>query len=101
VIVANALDNAIEGILRSDNAQRRILLHVANASEYLSMFVENSAGGLIYDDFRTTKSDKSSHGFGLKQMRAIAQKYDGDIQPSFDNKKNKFTLSVMLKNGPA
>ena len=42
----------------------------------------------------TTKKDKGSHGFGLANIRKVAQKYYGDIDISQDE--NSFTLTVML-----
>ena len=42
----------------------------------------------------TTKSDKTSHGYGLTNIRKVAQKYYGDIDIRQDEK--SFTLTVML-----
>ena len=42
----------------------------------------------------TTKKDKRSHGFGLANIRKVAQKYYGDIDINQDE--NSFTLTVML-----
>ena len=42
----------------------------------------------------TTKKDKDSHGFGLANIRKVAQKYYGDIDIS--QTENSFTLTVML-----
>ena len=43
---------------------------------------------------QTTKMDKESHGYGLANIRKVAQKYYGDIDISQDE--NSFTLTVML-----
>ena len=42
----------------------------------------------------TTKKDKCSHGFGLANIRKVAQKYYGDIDICQDE--NNFILTVML-----
>ena len=42
----------------------------------------------------TTKKDKGSHGFGLANIRRVAQSYFGDIDISQDE--NSFTLTIML-----
>ena len=42
----------------------------------------------------TSKMDKGSHGFGLANIRKVAQKYYGDIDINQDN--NNFKLTVML-----
>lgn len=101
IIIANSLDNAIEGIKRSCNVDRRILLNIASESDYLHILVENPMSGLVDGNFETSKPDKSNHGFGLAQMRAVAQKYDGYIHPAFNSEIGRFSLIVLLKNPSA
>jgi len=99
VIVATALDNAIEGVLRSTtDVGRCILLNIGRTDEIISIVVTNSSSGPMEHDFRTTKSDKRNHGFGLVQLRSIAQKYDGNVNPSYDRKTEQFMLKILLKN---
>ena len=98
VIIANAIDNAIEGIIRSGEVEKSILLHVSSESDYISILVENSASGPIAEDFKTSKTDKSSHGFGIAQMKKIALKYSGDVLPSFKRETGKFSLKILLNN---
>ena len=97
-IVAAALDNAIEGILRSCGVEKEIYLSIDDKSGFISIVVENYTSGLVHTDFQTTKSDKSNHGFGIAQMRAIAEKYGGIVEPKYDQKLKKFSLNVLLKN---
>jgi len=98
IIIANALDNAIEGIKRSGDVDRIIAFSMANKSDYISIIVENPASGPADEDLRTSKPDKPNHGFGINQMKTVAQKYDGDIQAGFDPELGKFSLKVLLKN---
>jgi hypothetical protein len=99
VIIASALDNAIEGILRSNDVAKSIFLNVkSGASDYIHIIVENFTTGTVNEDFQTTKSDKINHGFGIARMRSIAEKYNGDIQPSYDQHSGKFSLNVLLEN---
>ena len=100
-IIANALDNSIEGILRGSNVEKSIWLNVASASDYISVVVENYSSGPVNDAFRTSKPDEKNHGFGITQMRAIAKKYMGDVQPSYDQATGRFSLQVLLKNKSA
>jgi len=98
MIVASALDNAIEGILRSEGVSKDILIHIATVVEYVSIYVENFTSETVYSDFRTSKSDKSSHGFGMAQIESIALKYSGTIQAACESDAGKFTLNILLKN---
>lgn len=97
-IVASALDNAIEGILRSHDVKRNIHLSIMEFPDFISIVIENYASGSIHEKFRTSKSDRKNHGFGLVQMKDIADKYDGDVQPHYDPVSGKFSLKVLLKN---
>jgi hypothetical protein len=98
VVAANALDNAIEGIVRSVDVKREVLLDITNASDYLLVLVENFASGPVRGDFRTAKPDKASHGFGLAQIKSVAVKYNGIMEPAWNPKTGKFSLRVLLRN---
>jgi sensor histidine kinase regulating citrate/malate metabolism len=100
-LIANALDNAIEGILRSENIERTIQFNLISTSDYITILVENQSTGLIYDDFRTSKPGKINHGFGIEQMKAIVKKYDGDINPKYNSETKIFTLNILIKNTTA
>ena len=100
-LIANALDNAIEGILRSSEVERCITLNLNSTSDYISMIVENYSTGPVYGDFRTSKKDKINHGFGMEHMKEITKKYDGDAYPKYNPETHKFTLKILLKNKPA
>jgi len=96
-IVANALDNAIEGILRSNEIEKSISLKINTVPGYLVIDVENFASGTIHQDFRTSKLDNKNHGFGIEQMKAVATKYGGNVKPEYDPQKMVFSLKVLLK----
>ena len=98
VIIANALDNAIEGIIRSSGVEKIICFSISRNEDYISVFVDNYALGPIHDDFVTSKPDKKSHGFGLQQIKDIASKYNGSVRPVYNNDEKRFSLKIMLKN---
>lgn len=45
--------------------------------------------------FRTLKSDSENHGFGMKIIRSIVDKYDGTIQ--YQDDKTEFVVVVNLQ----
>jgi len=96
-LLANALENAIEGIKRSDGVERKITLYIDSKPDVISIVIENNTTGPVLSNFQTTKKDKKSHGFGLPQMKAIVNKYNGDIHPKYDPETGKFTLSILLR----
>lgn len=97
VILNNAIENAFEGVSGCENpyvsisAYRKKNVYMLEVSNCIKNHVEiDDETGLP----ETTKSDKNSHGFGLTNIRKVAQKYYGDIDIS--QKENMFTLTVML-----
>ena len=97
VILNNAIENAIEGtegcvepyvFILSYRQKNAYMLEVTNCiSEKVE--IDNETGLP-----ETIKSDKTSHGYGLTNIRKVAQKYYGDIDIRQDEK--SFTLTVML-----
>ena len=97
VILNNAITNAFEGVNGCTNpyvsisAYRKKNAYMLEVANCISKYVEiDDETGLP----ETTKKDKGSHGYGLANIRKVAQKYYGDIDISQDE--NSFTLTVML-----
>ena len=97
VILNNAIENAFEGVEGCDNpyvsisAYRKKKVYMVEVKNRIKEKVEiDNETGLP----ETTKTDKRSHGFGLANIRKVAQKYYGDIDIS--QKESEFTLTVML-----
>lgn len=94
----NALDNAIECELKiSDKTKRMIHLTLTTQKQFLLLQVENYCPDM--PEFRdglpvTTKQDSDNHGFGLKSIRFIAQKYGGTTTVRAED--GWFVLKVLL-----
>lgn len=97
VILNNAIVNAFEGTRGCQNPYVSIsayrkknayMLEVTNCIKHI-VEIDNETGLP-----ETTKMDKGSHGFGLANIRKVAQKYYGDIDIS--QSEGSFTLTVML-----
>ena len=98
VLFGNAIDNAIEAVSDVQEEERRIIdLVLYTQGDILTLNVINS-----YDGERnfenglplTTKSDKYYHGFGMKSIKAIVDKYKGDMTITAEEK--TFSLSILL-----
>ena len=97
VILNNAIENAFEGAEGCENpyvsisAYRKKNAYMLEVTNCIKKRVDvDTETGLP----ETTKKDKSGHGFGLINIRKMAQKYYGDIDIS--QEENEFTLTVML-----
>ncbi len=82
-LFGNALDNAIEGVCKLEDAEKRLIhVSVARQKQFLRIRVENCyQGELAYENGMpaTTKQNKRYHGFGLKSIRDVVAKYDGSM----------------------
>lgn len=96
MLLANLFDNAIEACRRTE--KRWLSFRMEKQAGYLKILMVNSANGeeaKKNPQLKSTKEDKKNHGFGLKTVRDIAQKYDGMCHTSFD--KDTFVADVWLK----
>lgn len=95
-IFGNLLDNAICGMAENIPSDRRqIRLTACRRHDLVCIVCENPFDiGKINNNFETTKSDRSNHGYGLKRIKRIAVKYGGDMEISAEN--GVFTVTVLL-----
>ena len=78
--------------------KRNISLIVRNVENYLSISIENYYEGEIKfgDDGLplTTKFDTNYHGYGVKSIKYIVEKYNGDFRINIED--NIFSLSILF-----
>lgn len=98
ILFGNILDNAIESVRKLDDpAQRVISLNVYTRSNMAVIQLENYYSGTIQIENglpRTTKQDQSNHGFGMRSVKSIIEKYGGSM--SMDADGQIFLLSILL-----
>ncbi|MCR5526390.1 MAG: GHKL domain-containing protein [Lachnospiraceae bacterium] len=98
-IFGNALDNAIENAVLIEDPEKR-MIHVTvsaqkgfvliNISNYFEGKIEMKNNSLP----KTTKHDRSNHGFGLKSIGYAVEKYNGTMSVSAEN--NWFELKILM-----
>lgn len=82
-LFGNALDNAMEAVCKLDDVEKRIVF--VSVKEELGMAIihveNNYTGELIMADGipRTSKDDEFYHGYGVKSIRMVVEKYDGNM----------------------
>lgn len=87
-ILGNLLDNALEAAKKARGDRRFIRLTVRRINNMLVIKVENGCeappvskqGELI-----TSKTEGGLHGWGLKSVRAAAEKYDGIVETMYED----------------
>lgn len=97
-IFGNALDNAIECELKIPDREKRLIhVSVSRQKNFLLICFENYyQEELKYQDdvLITTKKEKEYHGYGLKSIRYIVNKYGGAV--SIDAEENWFNLKILI-----
>lgn len=96
-LFGNALDNAIECVSSEDKERREIELEVRRQKQFLWIRVSNynSAKITLKDGLPvTTKGDDRFHGYGMKSIRFVVEKYDGVMTVNTANR--RFTLNILI-----
>ncbi|MFT8356357.1 MAG: GHKL domain-containing protein [Bifidobacterium aquikefiri] len=98
-LFGNALDNAIEATLGlGDSESRLIRLALFSRNRFIVIRIENFFDSHLRTDsvgnLQTTKHDKDKHGYGMKSIRHIAEKYGGEI--SVHAQDHWFVLSIVI-----
>ena len=114
-LFANALDNAAEACRKAENEDKKITLESRVQKGLFCLKITNPVGGdaneIKYHASKinlttrdgsapaTTKPDKASHGLGLKSMREIVLRYQGEMELKSENGTAELFLYMPLCNG--
>ena len=97
-LFGNILDNAIESVLQIEKEEHRVIDLTSNhQGHFLILRCDNYfTHKLTFSDGLpvTSKSDKAYHGFGLKSIRMILEKYHGTL--SITTEDDIFHLYIMI-----
>lgn len=98
VIFGNALDNAIESVMKIPQPERRIItLQVSGNDKILTIQLRNACAEelQIRDGLPlTSKQDPAGHGYGMKSIRILSRKYGGDMTFAVEN--GIFSMNILL-----
>ncbi len=98
-VIGNALDNAIEHVVEIADTEKR-LIHIAifSSRNFLVIRFENYMQGQLNLNGRslpaTTKKDSEYHGYGLKSVKYVAEKYGGTL--SVEEENSWFYLKIII-----
>lgn len=97
-LFGNALDNALESVSAETEPEKKVIeLTILKKQNILAVHLENYCGRpLTFDDGLpvTTKGDSVAHGFGMKSIRYIVEKYGGHLTVS--QERDMFYLDIIL-----
>lgn len=97
IMIGNLLDNAIESVRELDKDKRIIFILIkTNLTEFFMKvrnFYKGERGRDESGNFLTKKKDHVYHGLGLKEVKEIVKKHDGEMYISDDN--GEFTVKIL------
>ena len=100
-ILGNALDNSIEANEKIEDKNRRnIYVKINPYKDYLFIEILNPTLVNPIDEegkLNTTKRDSINHGFGMKSIKSVVEKYNGIL--SYEYNEGEFILNIMLPIG--
>ena len=98
IMLGNALDNAIECLSQVPDKEKRFLsINIRRKNSLILFSIRNycqQMPKIIHGLPVTTKEEKLEHGYGMKSIQEITQKYNGQLQVRFEN--NTFILNILL-----
>lgn len=92
-IIGNLLDNAIEAAEKVENGNVSIV--IKPQKKFIIIKVKNSYDGNKNNELKTTKKDKEYHGIGLKSIKRIVEKYQGEFELEFKEKEVEATALLL------
>lgn len=99
-LLGNAIDNAIEYTeAQTDPSMRTVSLRISHTNGFIGIQIANPYAGEAVSDasiLKTHKQNPSEHGFGLKSIRYLSEKYGGTMVLSAAD--GLFTLQILLPN---
>lgn len=103
-LFGNILDNAIEAVGKVEDAEKRVIgLKLLQRMDMIVIHVENCfADRLVFEDGipMTTKDDKKYHGFGMRSIKMIAEKYNGLLNIQVDGDVFNLNISIPARKAP-
>ncbi len=97
VLFSNILSNAVEAAEKTEiGGERYIKVSIGSFRGRTSIRVTNTCINSSSQrmNLRTSKVDKENHGFGMKNIKRMVEKYNGEIVYNFKN--NVFSIEVTI-----
>lgn len=93
VVFSNIIENALESCAKCERKHIKIKLDKKN--NLIVLKVINSCN-YANSNFHTVKQNKEYHGYGIKNIKRIASKYNGVAEFNFESEKQLFISTVIF-----
>ena len=99
-ILGNLMDNALESTEKAPDHLQYIKLTIRRIHDMIIIKTENGYGNAPSKEnghLITSKSDKSFHGWGMKSIQTVADRYDGALNTEFADGMFKAVVTLSFK----
>lgn len=96
-LFGNILDNAVETVSKLDGDRRTVNLNIKAVGSFVIVNTYNYyEGALEFEENlpKTTKENKTEHGYGMKSISMLCKKYGGEMSLTAEN--NIFNLNLVF-----
>lgn len=96
-LFGNAIDNAIEAVKKIPVSDRDIYIKICPSGDLMLLSFQNTCPQVHKNpdgSLATTKADAGNHGYGLSNIRQLAEKYDGSAVWQISD--HNFHLNILL-----
>ncbi len=96
VIISNLMDNAIESSIKQPLGERYISIQMFKRLAINNIIISNKISKSVLQanpKLITTNVDKTRHGYGIKSVKKLVEKYNGDIDIVEEN--NYFIVHIL------
>lgn len=93
-IFGNALDNVIEASEKLPMEERLITVKSCKIRKMMIIIFENNTKKYVDPELKTTKTDSFLHGFGIKNIKEVVERYDGTC--TIEAVQGRFLLKVTI-----
>lgn len=98
-LLDNLLENALEASRDSEEKKVDLLIAPTNVN-YISISLNNTcsvAPNIKNGKLITTKKKSAPHGYGIKSIKRIADKYDGNVSFDYENETQLFHICIVMR----
>ena len=99
VVLTNLIDNAFEACEILPEDKRSVLLKMQNTEDSAIIYIENPTLHPVKirnNRIMTTKPNPIEHGYGLKNVCTLLNRYDADYAMHYDSSSSVFCFSAQI-----
>lgn len=96
-LFGNLIDNSIEAVNQLDDNEKIISLKIKRVGNIVSISIKNGYKGKIQMENNlplSKKEDNIHHGFGMKSIKMVCEKYNGNLRLNIEN--NIFIVTILF-----